>query len=92
MSDRESFMSEAQRKGILKADPRVIEVRAHEVLCRGCSQWVQLHSVRPFDHQRWRVHCESCSEIQYVDVMHDLPPYSHKLIDRVIEWQRLNAD
>jgi hypothetical protein len=52
--------SEPQRRAMLKADPRVEEVRAHEVFCRDCQTWVKLHPSSTFDLRRWRTHCSMC--------------------------------
>jgi hypothetical protein len=61
-----SKKTEAQKRALLQADPRIEEVRAHEVSCRRCGQWVKLHAKQKYEIARWRAHCDGCTGTQYV--------------------------
>jgi hypothetical protein len=93
--DREQpTRSEAQRHAYLKADPRIEEVRPHEVLCGQCKQWVKLRSDWKYEVRRWREHLNKCSNAQYVPSLRSSSFYrlpDHVGTDRVTASQRPNA-
>lgn len=51
---------ESLRLAVLQADPRVLEIKPYEVLCRGCQKWIKL-SPQPYTLSNWQGHQQRCS-------------------------------
>ncbi|KAI5995553.1 hypothetical protein EDD15DRAFT_2254836 [Pisolithus albus] len=51
---------ESLRLAVLQADPRALEIKPHEVLCRGCQKWIKLSS-QPYTLSNWQGHQQRCS-------------------------------
>lgn len=60
-------MTEAQRRALLKADPRAEVVRSYEVLCRTCRTWVMLDSREKYHIVNWVAHQGTCESGQPSD-------------------------
>ncbi|KAL4062595.1 hypothetical protein V8B97DRAFT_1954520 [Scleroderma yunnanense] len=53
--------SEAERLATLQADPRVQEIKPHEVLCRSCQKWIKLSGTQAYALSDWQSHSQHCS-------------------------------
>lgn len=62
-------MTEAQRRALLKADPRAEEVRPHEVLCQTCRAWVKLEVGAKYIVANWAAHQGRCESGRCVSAM-----------------------
>jgi len=59
--DKAPKRNEEERRAYLEADPRVQEIKDHEVQCKACSKWIKLGTVRKYMLQRWDKHSQRCS-------------------------------
>lgn len=53
--------NESERYAYLQADPRVLEIKDHEVQCKACQRWIKLGNDRKYMLTRWERHKVRCS-------------------------------
>lgn len=53
-----------ERKAILEADTRAVEVTPDQVLCKRCQKWIKLSKRRVYALSNWERHQLSCSDAQ----------------------------
>ncbi|CAL1714252.1 unnamed protein product [Somion occarium] len=58
---RRQVRTEAERQALLEADPRIGEVKPHEVFCKQCGRWIRLNPTQKFTVGNWNNHAKRCS-------------------------------